>query len=152
MRDRREEILARLYVVAQEAEGVKSWVWNRGELPNDKRPGIIVFDGDELAKEGDIGRGRPSNAPNMVTATPEVYFILDDKKPANLTVGTELNTFRRKFIHSVLYDAALQGIVGTSGSMRYDGLVTDLARGRQMVGELGMSFSFTYPLIPSELT
>jgi hypothetical protein len=52
----------------------------------------------------------------------------------------------------VLYDAALQGIVGTSGSMRYDGLVTDLARGRQMVGELGMSFSFTYPLIPSELT
>ena len=41
-------------------------------------------------------------------------------------------------------------IVGSNGNIVYDGCVTDFARNRTMKGQLGISITFTYPLIQNE--
>jgi hypothetical protein len=51
----------------------------------------------------------------------------------------------------ILNDKTLQRIVGDNGQISYDGCVTDLARNRTMQGQLGVSITFVYPLIPGEL-
>ena len=80
--------------------------------------------------------------------TPEIYLLLG-AKPEN--VGTEINALRATFIKSVLTDAGLLLIVGTNGDIRYEGCATSLARGRNMEGEMGISFSFAYTLRPEDL-
>jgi hypothetical protein len=65
-------------------------------------------------------------------------------------VGQDLNTARLAILAAVLPDRTLQNIVGANGNIVYDGCVTDLARNRTMKGQLGISLTFTYPLIQNE--
>lgn len=150
MTDRREAILARLKVVLETISGLQVFR-NRGELTEDKRPGIMLFDGDELADERAFDRGRLAKAPNRVKLTPQVYLLLQQRKPDNFEVGSDISNWRILILKAVLLDTSLQTIVGSVGEIHYDGCVTDLGRGRAMDGELGLQFTFTYPLIPSEL-
>jgi len=65
-------------------------------------------------------------------------------------VGKDLNTARLAILAAVLPDKQLQNIVGPNGNIVYDGCVTDLASNRTMKGQLGLSITFTYPLIQNE--
>lgn len=128
-------------------------VHNRNELPKEKVPGIILLDGDE-AKDKRFpdmaGRGqRPG--PGMMLMTPEIYVVLDVRKPNNINVGEDLNAARQQIIDLVLHDAGLQAITGSNGSITYDGAITDLARNREMKGQMGLSFTFSYPFVPDEI-
>jgi hypothetical protein len=129
-------------------------VQNRNELPKEKVPGIIILDGDEikdpraqLATRGLTETRVPSSIMKM---TPEVYVVLDTRGITNENVGRDLNTARLAILAAVLPDTQLQNIVGANGNIVYDGCVTDLARNRTMKGQLGISVTFTYPLIRSE--
>lgn len=148
MADRRERILAQLLVVAKSVDGVKKAVRNQKGLSDDQMPGIVIYDSDEDADDRDVGRSRPPNAPNMVTMTPEILLLLAGL-PEN--VGEEINSFRAKFLKAVMTDSDLRTIVGSNGEIRYRGCATGLTQGRQMSGEMGVSFAFTYPLLPAEL-
>ena len=160
--DRRSLILARVDAVLNGltitlTSGVipaKNFVHNRNELPKDKVPGIILLDADEVSDPRGIqappGRGGPPGA-KLMRMTPEIYVVLDVRKPNNVSVGEDLNAARLAILGALLNDKELQQIVGNNGQISYDGCVTDLARNRTMAGQLGVSITFVYPLMPGEL-
>lgn len=143
--DRREEILARLLVVAQGMSGITTAVRNGSGLSENKMPAIVILDADDQAQGAADGRGR---GPQMVTVTPEIYILLAGDSD---DIGSQINGFRAALIKAVLADGNLNTLTGPNGAITYDGCATGLARGRSMQGEMGVSLSFTYPLIPNEL-
>ncbi len=80
--------------------------------------------------------------------TPEIYVIVG---AAEGGVGAGLNALRAKVIAAISADTTLAGLVGSNGSIRYDGCATDLGRGRSMQGEMGLGFTFRYVLSPAKL-
>jgi hypothetical protein len=127
-------------------------VHNRDELPAEKVPGIVLLDADEVRDPRfppNSGRGERSG-PGMMKMTPEIYVVLDVRKPQNVHVGEDLNLARAAIVDLVLHDALLQTYTGANGSIVLDGCYTDLARNRQMKGQMGLSITFGYPFIPDE--
>lgn len=162
MTDRRDLLLERVYAILQGLAGQQigtgpvvqaaNIVRNRGEMPTDKRPAIILMDADETSNKEAFGRGRPGSTPLLVEVRPEIYVCLEGRKPQNLSVGEDLNAFRIAILKLVLFDSQLATIIGSpTGEIRYEGCLTDLARGRNEDGELGMMIAFRYPFIPTEL-
>jgi hypothetical protein len=129
-------------------------VHNRGELPEELRPGLIFLDADEVRDpryvQNAAGRSTPPKS-GMMRMTPEIYAVLDDRKPANLLVSEDLLLMRTAVLNALFTDPQLQQFTGAEGSIVYDGCVTDLARNRQMKGQMGLSITFGYPFIPGEL-
>ncbi|MCW2854367.1 MAG: hypothetical protein JWM84_4031 [Nocardioides sp.] len=146
--DRREAILARLLEIAAAIPGIVLAARNRPDFSDRARPAILILDADETADDREKGRGRAANAPNLVGMTPEIHVLLGGKHEQ---IGTQINALRVLLLKAVLTDEALRTIVGPNGEIRYEACATDLAAGRAVEGNLGVSFTFTYPLIPSEL-
>ena len=120
------------------------------------RPGIILLDADEVRDTrqmqpppGLVQRAVPSALYKM---TPEIYVVLDVRPVSNdgANMGEDLNTARLAILGATLPDTYLQELVSANGNIVYDGCVTDLARNRTMKGQLGISISFVYPLLPNE--
>ena len=147
MTDRREMILARLLVIARSCPGIAAAFRNKDEISEKQRPAIVILDADEVADDADPGL-RPVRSPRRIGMTPEIYILLG-ARPED--IGTAINALRATFVKTVLADPDLQAIVGTSGDIRYEGCATGLARGRNMEGEMGISFTFAYVLRPDEL-
>jgi len=148
--DRRDLILARLFAVLQAVPGVAQVVRNRGTLESDKRPAIQMMDSDEKPEDTPFNKARPAFAPNRVRLTPEIYITLATLQPDEL--GPSLNVLRAALIKAVLLDQQLFNLVGgPSGDIRYDGCITDLGKGRDLVGQMAVSITFVYILRPVEL-
>lgn len=132
-----------------------NFVRNRNELPADKVPGIILLDADEVAdpryQRPNLGRDLATVPPQMMKMTPEIYVVLDVRKPQNINVGEDLSVARAAIVKAILTDKTLYTITGSNGQILYDGCVTDLARNRVMQGQMGLSFTFSYPFIPGEM-
>lgn len=127
-------------------------VRNRNQLPAEKTPGIILLDADEtrdLRFPQNQGRGGPPGS-GMMIMRPEVYVVLDVRQPPNKNVGQDLDIARAAIIATVLKNKNLQLLTGSGGVISYDGCITDLARNRQMKGQMGLMFSLGYPFIPGE--
>lgn len=148
---RRERILARLFVVLTAVPGMAASIRNRGDAQSDKRPFVQLLDADEAADRSAFTRGRPSNSPNLITMSPEIYVTMKNKKPTNPTVGTDLNALCTAVIKAVITDAELNELVGGNGEIRYEGLATDLGEDRTQEGKARVVIVFVYPLIPTEL-
>lgn len=150
---RLEEILGTLAVtLTTGAIAPGNIVRNRDELPAELVPGIILLDADEVKDQRfpqNSGRGGPPG-PGVMKMTPEIYVVLDVRKPKNKLVGEDLLTARAAIIALVMGDRDLQAITGSSGSITYDACITDLARNRTMRGQMGLSFTFGYPFVPGE--
>jgi hypothetical protein len=131
------------------------FVHNRGELPSDKAPGVILLDADEARDPRLVARapGRSTTPvrPQLMRMTPEIYIVLDVRKPLNENVSTDLSKARAALLSLVMLDQQLAQIVGANGEIVYDGCLTDLARNRVMKGQMGVSFTFVYPLSPYDL-
>src|ERR1700753_1714667 len=124
MTDRREQVLAALFLVLQSVASVKVVVRNRGELPAAIRPAVVLLDGNETARDSPPQeRGRLTAAPNLVDMSPEIYVVMDQRETKNDRIG----------------------------ETKYLGCDTDMASGRSMEGQLFLRFTFTYVLKPSEL-
>lgn len=132
-----------------------NFVRNRNELPADLVPGIILLDGDETAdpryQRPAVGRDLTTVPPQMMKMTPEIYVVLDVRKPQNKNVGEDLSVARGAILKAIILDKTLYQICASNGQIIYDGCVTDLARNRTMQGQMGMSFTFSYPFVPGEL-
>ena len=146
--DRREAILARLLEIAEGIPGIALAARNRPDFSDRARPAILILDADETADDREKGRGRPSHSPNIIGMTPEIHVLLGGKHEQ---LGSSINALRALLLKAILMDAELRTIVGANGDRRYEACATDLAAGRSVEGNLGVSFTFTYPLIPSEL-
>lgn len=129
-----------------------NFVRNRNDLPKEKVPGVLLLDGDEVPTGPAVPTGR--NVPvtaRLMRMQPEIYVVLDVRRPTNLNVGEDLTIARQVIIPAILEDQTLQAIVGSNGQISYEGIVTDLARNRMMEGQMGIAFSFVYPFIPKEI-
>lgn len=168
-RDRRQDILDQLWADIQSLtvdlaggdEGpvsilASSKVRNRNQLQADKVPGIVLLDADEVRDPRMMspmpGTEQTRMRPQMMKMTPEIYVVLDVRGPQNPNVGKDLNTARLAVLNSIFTDPLLWKAVGTNGDITYDGMITDLARNRTMKGQLGISVTFTYPLLVTEQT
>jgi hypothetical protein len=161
MTDKREMILSRLFTVLQGVPGVATdpetggpCVYrNRDELPDNKRPGILLLDANEVAEEKAKDRNRLSKSPDLVMIKPEIYVTLTTAKPQNEGQGEALSAMRSAVLKAVLLDDTLNDLcgVGKGGEMQYAGSLTDMARGQPMEGEIGIMISFTYIFKPTEL-
>lgn len=147
--DRREEILERLAVVMAAIPGVTLAGRNIMQPDATQRPCVIVLDADEQAgaQSQTRDRVRPSG-PVLIDLTPEIYLLVNG---GSATVGPAINAFRVLIVKAVLTDATLATLVTSSGAITYEGCATGLSRARSMEGEMGLQFTFTYPLNPSEL-
>ncbi len=153
--DKRELILARLFEVLQavtvDGIDIVACVRNRDQLEADMRPGILLLDADEEARPDADHRGRAAAAPNRIELKPEIYIAMDSRKPANEGIGADLNKFRAAVLKAVLSDVTLATLAGGSSNLFYMGMVSDLARGRNLEGEMGLMIVISYVLRPSEL-
>ena len=145
--DRREDILVRLLAVLRTV-GAATVERNLQVADDGNFPALQMMDGDEEADDSPFGRARPPNAPNMIAMTPHVHILLGEVPE---DVGTELNRWRVRLLKAVLNDTALGNLVTTNGEIRYEALAVSLQRGRQIIGEMGLVFTFVYPLKPAEL-
>lgn len=153
MADRREAILQRLLAVAEAIQDITFVARNRLDLSDRQRPAIVILDSDEVVDAGGPGQGRGPRAPSIVSMTPEILVLLQDNYDRSdaVGIGAALNGIRARLIVAVLTDATLATLTGPNGTIRYEGCATGLSRGRNMEGEMGVSFSFLYPLIISDL-
>lgn len=125
---------------------------NRGELPDEKRPAIVLFDADEVSEPPIQSNSvRPAASANLVHLTPQIIVILKDDKPHNANVGPLLAEFRLAILSSVITDTELIGLIGKNGSFRFNGCATDLGRERTCIGEMQVSMSFIYAFKPDEI-
>lgn len=151
--DRREAILTQLATTLSAVDGVKS-VWrNRGELPEDKRPAVLILDADEVAgTQVSNGRGQPGLAqqPVMVIMRPEIYILLEQREPKNENAGQDLNGLRITILNAINSDTQLASLVTANGQIIYEGTLTDFATGRGMTGQMQLQFAFSYPFRASE--
>jgi hypothetical protein len=161
MADTRELILQRLLAIALlQGPGFKSAVRNRGLRTNEKRPAIIVLDGDEapVLTHG----GRSNRAQNGITMPmtsqimlmkPEIYILMDEQRPTNekdeVQLGTDLNTKRVALLKGIAEDAELLSLLGSNGNMIYNGCVTDLKSGMALSGQMRIDMNLTYTFHPT---
>lgn len=150
MPDVREQIIARLVEIAQDIDGIREVYRNVMNLSGDdldSLPLISVLDGDEEAID-DQPSNRPATVARRVEMSP-LMLIAFAEKPE--TLGTDLNTLRRKLIKAVVEDTALKSLVDRFG-VRYDGMQTPVFdQGRLAIGRRLLRFTFTYLLIPHQL-
>jgi hypothetical protein len=152
MTDRRELILLRLLDILKAMPGLAAVVRNRGELPTDMRPAAVLLDADEVGRPGAAQhRGHLIKAPQFVDMTPEIYVVMDQREPKNERIGEDMNAMRVAIIKAITGDTELQQLVSSNGDIRYAGVLTDMASGRSMEGQMRVRMTFTYLLRNSEL-
>lgn len=146
--DPREAILARLLIVAGGIDTSLSAIRNESDPAAANLPAVILFDGEETARDGDPAHRTPATTLRHVDMTPEVQFRL---KAKDAEVGTKLNLYRAELIKAVLNDQTLLDLTVNKRSIRYQGSMTATERGRSMEGGIGVAFTFTYLLDPNAL-
>jgi hypothetical protein len=151
---KREEILTRLFVIAQAIANdvtneIEAAFRNRGLLDQDKRPCIALMDGDEENSLSPVQTGRVRMSPSIMRMTPQVYIILKNKKPKNDNIGTELNTLRGVVIRAIATDADLLTLIGGNGTIQYLGCETDLKSGELAEGQMRLDFELRYAFNPN---
>jgi hypothetical protein len=138
-------------------DGITSNVRNRALMGNEQRPAQVLLDGDELSRLSvDTKRIKGAAslmAPQIVTVRPEVYFLPKEKRPLNSAngknIGTEANEWRIAFLKKLWGDVELAVLLGSNGSMVYNGCETDMKSGSAMSGEIKLDFIVNYVLQPT---
>lgn len=157
--DMREDILARLLAIGAGVSGIEQVARNRGLLTNEKRPAIVVLDGDETPRVSiDTSRIKGNfmlMAPQIVQLRPEIYILPKEKRPVNVdpasskNIGTEANELRIAYLTALWEDETLAMLLGSNGSIVYNGCETDLKSGSAMSGEIRLDLLINYLLMPS---
>lgn len=154
MADKRELMLVRLLAILTSVAGMETVARNRGLMVNDKRPAIILLDGDESIQTQATKRSNSPELSATINRTrPEIYVLLKEGRPTNeiaggLTIGSELNRLRIDITQKIASDAQLKTILGPNGGIRYLGCVTDLKSGNALSGEMRLDFTFDYVFDP----
>lgn len=151
----REQIFARLEVILADVSGVLTVKRNAGLVGDEKRPAIVILDGDEQNDLQALTSRTALMAKSNVTAKPEIFFLSKEYRPSNKkaddakNVGTILNDAKTAITSKIAGDTVIRGLLGPNGRLQYTGCVTDLKSGSALSGEMRMDFSFTYVLDPN---
>jgi hypothetical protein len=156
MFDKRESILQRMLALLHTidgtamVEGVPSIFRNRGEVPAEKLPALVLLDGREVIRIPTHSRGGIL-APTEFTLQPQVFVILKPTGTINNDgIGEELSIWRMKLLKTFAGDDELIQMLGANGEVQYLGHETDMQTGNSMLGQMQMLFSLTYVLNPRD--
>lgn len=157
MTDKRELILTHLLTMLQTldgpatVDGVKSVFRDRGEVPVEKLPAVVLLDGREEIKVSTSGRGGVY-APTIFNLRPQIFVVLKPRDDINNDgIGEELSQMRVAIIKIMRDDDTLAALLGANGEVQYLGHETDMQTGSTMLGQMQMDFMFSYVLNPSDL-
>jgi hypothetical protein len=155
--DKREAILQRMLAILTTitgpavVDGQVSIFRNRGEVPVEKLPAIVLLDGREVIKVSTASRGGIL-APTIFTLEPQVFVVLKPREDVNNDgIGEELSDYRMKLLKAFTSDDSLIAMLGANGEMQYLGFETDMQTGSTMLGQMQMNFTLSYVLNPSDL-
>ena len=152
-RDVRELILSRMLIICSDIDDVVAAYRNQDQIDEKLRPAIQIFDGPETTRipETNVGQQqyvpKRGAGPNLIAMTPSLSILLGAEAE---NVGPDLDALRMAVLKTVLTDKVLLGLVGPSGLILYDGCDMDVRNGRTMEGNMSISFSFVYPLLPQD--
>jgi hypothetical protein len=156
MADTRELILARIAALCVETAGFVSAVRNRALLKTDKRPAVILLDGDEfpvLTHGGRQNRARSGRmmmlTPSIMQLRPELYVLMPEDRPTNQDIGPALNQKRVDLCKAIAEDEQLIMLLGSNGNIIYNGCATDLKSGSALTGQMRLDFYYNYTFFPS---
>lgn len=152
--DQRESILERIKEICLNVQtanaSIKSARRNQGLLANDKRPGVVLLDGDETATGTSGVNGRQQlYRPRLVEMKPEMYILLDERRLENVNVGEDLNALRLAISVAITTDDQLATLLGSNGKVVYNGCVTDLKSGSALTGQMRIDFAYQYWFKPT---
>jgi len=151
MIDTREDILARLVVLAGGLPNINLADRNNSDISEDQLPASIVFDGDEETDDATDASMRLPSRPITVRMSPIVEIAA-----MSTLAGSDLSVLRRELIKAVLFDTEFnENIVRTgrngNGAIRYLGCQTDPTWMRTLYGQMRVQFMFRYVLNPADL-
>ena len=153
MLDKREAILLRMLAILETITNGAEPIFvfrNRGEVPPDKYPALILLDGGESFKNSTSTRGGIL-APTVYNLNPQVFVLLKASYTVNNdNVGPALSSWRMKLLRAFASDDSLFAMLGSNGEMQYLGHETDMQTGSLMIGQMLMQFSLSYTLNPSD--
>jgi hypothetical protein len=154
--DRREAILQRLFAILHTVtgpavvDGVPCIFRNRGEVPPELLPALVLLDGREEIRLSASGKGGIL-APTLFTLQPQVFVILRPTTDNdNYGIGEELSGYRMRLLKAFTTDDDLMGLLGSNGEIQYLGHETDMQTGSTMLGQMQMLLSLTYVLRPED--
>ncbi len=131
-------------------DGEQSIFRNRGEVPVEKMPALVLLDGREEIRISASGKGGIL-APTTFTLQPQVFVVC---KPTvdnlNVGIGEQMSDWRMKLLRAFTSDEDLIAMLGSNGEVQYLGHETDMQTGGLMLGHLMMRFSLTYVLTPKD--
>lgn len=157
MPDNRALILQRVFTLLKATPNIKTVVRNRGLMQNEQRPAIALLDGDEIEGLRPPSNGRGAAALTIMRtikiARPQIFVLLKTALPKNetgpnRTIGDDLHDYRNAICNAILQDAELKTLMGSNGSVVYQGAETDLRSGAAVAGQMRIDFSFTYIFDP----
>lgn len=141
MRDRRENILARLFEIAAAIEGVTVYR-NAEDATALTLPAIDIRDGNEEAQ----GLQSPKySGVDMIVMTPTIAVMASGRD-----MQATLSTIRMALRKAITTDSALRDETGPNGNIRYISSATQDQWGATLHGEERIVFEFTYPLKPAD--
>lgn len=147
MADKREDILARILVVASSAPGVVHGQRNEIGLKRNQQPGVVLLDGDEEIVTSQRIK-TPVLAPQIMRMRLGLFVQTKDMQPQP-AMGTLLNTLRVSIIKTLVNDVPLRTLLGTNGKLEYTGVITDLKAGAAISGEMNLGFTCSYLFDPN---
>jgi len=164
--DRREQILKRLLVILQSltmfgtvgttGPPVRLVARNYKLSDYSNTPALLLMDGTETVPDPAPVRARPDAIPPGVAQSiarmyPQMFVVLDDRTPANLNSGEDINAWRAALIILLGNDTVLRGLVTGSGKVDYLGTETDYQTGSTMDGRGQLNIAIDYPVSMDEL-
>lgn len=136
----REIILERIKTALGTLAGISTVKRNDVEFSDSEMPAAAILEGDEQAMESTFGRGRPPRGPNIIFMTCQVALFAQTK-PEDL--GQTLNTLRDEVINLLQTDSILLSY-SHNDDIRYEGMTTALAAGREMAGQFYLNFTIAF--------
>jgi hypothetical protein len=153
MQDKREAILQRMLAILRTitpVDDVPSIHRNRGEIPPEELPALVLLDGREVIRVPTTGKGGILQ-PTVFTLQPQVFVVLrPTPNDTNEGIGELLSDYRMKLLKAFKDDDSLIAMLGSNGEINYLGHETDMQTGLTMLGQMQMLFSLSYVLNPSD--
>lgn len=152
--DRRELILARLFVICQsfapDLVPLRRIYRNRTNISGKSGSAIVLMDGNEDAmSEPTARRAGRVVAVKPFSMLPKIQLF---DYGSSEEIGTKLNALRLQMIVRVEDDNELIEIGGTSyGLVQYIGCEPEIETGEKAEGRIDCKFVVNYPLIGSEI-
>ena len=152
----REQILTQIEAVLATVPGIVTCARNRGLLPEDAKPAIIMLDGREDIVSTVVPQKSVRMPPAIFRLQPQIFVILQQRDDAtNSTVmgvakpiGPEISYWRDTILSLLINDPTLLSMVTTTGQIVFRGMETDMQTGNTMLGQLRLFIDFHYVWFP----